>query len=335
MKKILLIGATGQLGNKVFEKLSAEGRCNIRVLVRADSNLELLKSNNPEVFTGDLTDKESIDKAVEGCDFIIATANSVAPRKKSDTFQAVDVQGYRDLIASAGKNKVEQFIYVSAAPFPTKYTHWVPLADSKAQTETYLKNSGVTYTIFQPDAFMDVYFAFMGSNVPVQNEPAHLVNRPWNFMQQFYKGVKDDVANGKIGIIGNGLAKHSFIAVDNVADFIVKAVDNPDLFNKTIPLGGPEALSGLEVKQVFEKVLNTELKVKRTPAFMMKMLGNVFSLFSTSASNIFKLNYLNAVTSTESNCLDLARKLSIHLVTAEEYLTQKLMDRQGSNDLSG
>lgn len=324
MKKILLVGATGQLGNKVLEKLATGGKYAIRVFIREDSNLELLKPFNPEIFTGDLTDRVSIDKAMAGCDIIIATANAVAPRKKTDTFQAVDLQGYRDLIDLAGKNKISQFIYVSAFPFPGKYALWAPLAWSKAQTEAYLKHSGVPYTIFQPDAFMDVYFAFMGSTAPVKNEAAHLVNRPWKFMQQFYKGVKDNVANGKIGIIGDGHAKHCYIALDNVADFIVKAADNPDLFNMVIPLGGPEALSGLEVKQIFEKVLNKELAIKRTPAFAMKLLGSMFSLFSTPVSNIFKLNYLNAVESTESNCQEWAGKLSIRLATVEEYLTQKL-----------
>ncbi len=62
----------------------------------------------------------------------------------------------------------------------------------------------------------------------------------------------------------------------------------------TIQFGGPEALSALEVKAIFEKVLNKSLKVKRTPAMMMKVMGNVFSLFNEGASNIFKLNYMAA-----------------------------------------
>lgn len=324
MKKVLLVGASGQLGSKVFEKLAKSNKHSIRIFVREDSKIEHLKPSKPEIFIGDLKDKKSIEKVVEGCDFIITTANSAAPRKKEDTFKAVDIQGFKDLIDAAGKNSVQQFIFTSAFfPAPEKYARWIPLAESKVKTETYLKKSGVPYTIFQPPSFMDIYFAFLGTAIPLRNEPAHLINRPWGFMQNFFKGVKDNVANGRIGIIGDGQAKHSYITVDNVADFIVKSLDEPELFNQTHPIGGPEALSALEVKAVFEKVLGKELKVKRTPAFMMKFMGNVFSLFNTSASNILKLNYLGAVESSEIDCKELAGKLSIDLTSAEDYLKLK------------
>ena len=327
MKKVLLIGATGQLGNNVLQKLATESRYYLRALVREGSMNSQLFPGNIEIVTGDLTQPKSLEKAVTGCEAIIATANAVAPRKKTDSFQKVDIQGYRDLIDLAAKHNCAQFIYMSVLPFTganKKYTTWWPLGYAKAQTEDYLKKSGVPYTIFQSDGFMDIYFAFMGSSAMVQNTPAHLVNRPWKFMQQFYNGIKDDVANGKIGIIGNGLVKHAYIAVDNVAEFIVKAVDNPGLLNKTIQLGGPEALSAIEVKQHFEKVLNRELRIKRTPAFLMKALGNLFSLFNPAIANIFKLNYLAATIGAEPDSRDLAEQLSVRLVTAEEFLRDKL-----------
>lgn len=327
MKKILLIGATGQLGNNILQKLAKDGRYSLRALVRDDSANRQLVPESIETVSGDLTQPKSLEKAVEGCDVIIATANAVVPRKKTDTFQKVDIQGYRDLIDVAAKCNCAQFIYVSAISFAgahEKYTTWSPLAHAKAQTEDYLKKSGVPYTIFQPDGFMDVYFAFMGSSAVVQNTPAHLVNRPWKFMQRFYNGIKDEVVNGKIGIIGDGLAKHGYIAVDNVAEFVVKAVDNAGLLNKTILLGGPEALSAMEVKQRFENVLGKPLKIKRTPAFLMKWLGNLAGPFSPAAANIFKLNYLVATVSNTPDSRDLADQLSIKLITAEEYLRSRL-----------
>jgi len=326
MKRILLIGATGLLGNNILRRLDGDGRFSLRALIRDVSANHQLIPESIETVTGDLTQPQSLEKAMEGCDVIIATANAVAPRKQSDTFRNVDIQGYRDLIDLAAKHKCAQFIYVSIIPFTgayAKYTTWSPLAHAKAQTEDYLKKSEVPYTIFQPDAFMDVYFAFMGSSAVVQNTPAHLANRPWKFLQQFYNGIKDDVANGKIGIIGDGLAKHAYIAVDNVAEFVVKAVDNPAMMNKTVQLGGPEALTAIEVKQRFENVLGSPLKIKRTPAFLMKALGNIAGLFSPAAANIFKLNYLAATISNMPDCRELAEQLSIKLVSAEEYLRAK------------
>lgn len=324
MKKVLLIGSTGQLGTKVFEKLTESGKYDTRILVREDSQYEHLKAAEPEIVFGDLSDKASIRKAVEGVDVIITTANAVAPRKKEDTFKSVDTEGYQDLISLAKEAGVKQFIYTSAYPFNDKLKHWIPLTDAKDKTENYLKGIGMNYTILQPDAFMDVYFAFMGSSLPVEGEIAPLVNRPWKFMQNFYNGVKDDIENGQIDMIGDGQARHSFIAIDNVADFLVKAIDHPDMINVTQMIGGPQALSGMEVKSIFEKVLNKPLKIKKTPAVMMKVMGNVFSLFNKPASNIFKLNYANATESSVFDTSELAEKLGVELISAEGFLNEKI-----------
>jgi uncharacterized protein YbjT (DUF2867 family) len=327
MKKILIVGATGQLGTAVFEKLAKSGQYDLRIFVRKDAKYDHLLDADPELAFGDLTDRASIESAVQGCDVIISTANAVVPRKKTDTFQSVDKQGYQDLIALARDAGVQQFIYTSVAPFRGKVAGWVPLAQAKEMTEMSLKKSGVNYTIFQPDTFMDFYFAAMGSTLPVKNEPAALVNRPWKFIQNFYNGVKNDIENGKINLIGSGNTRHSYICIDNVADFLVKSVDNPDMLNATYKIGGPESLSGLEVKTIFEKVLNKKLEVKKTPAIMMKIMGNVFSLFNEQASNIFKLNYAEATVPSVVNCQVLADELGIRLISAEEYLRQKAEDR--------
>lgn len=321
MKKILLVGATGQLGTSCHEKLAVSGKYSIRNFVREDSKYAHLQSGNPELFFGDLAENESIERAVKGCDIIITTANTAAPRKKSDTFKTIDLDGNKRLIDAAKKYKIQQFIFTSVYPF--QLSHWSPLGKSKSMTEDYLKESGIDYTILQLDAIMDVYFAFMGSTLPLKDEIAATVNRPWGFMQKFYNGVKNDVENGKISIIGDGKSRHSYITVDNAADFLVKSIDNPDMINASYQIGGPEALSSLDVKSIFERVLEKELKIKRTPAGMMKIMGNVFSLFNKPASNIFKLNYINAIESSVFDTKELAEKLSITLTTAEEYLSRK------------
>ena len=217
MQKVLLIGATGQLGTAVFQKLAQSGQYDIRILIREDSQYEHLMSAEPEIVFGDLKDGKSVHEAVEGSEIIITTANSAAPRKKEDTFYDVDIMGYQTLIDAAKIFGVKQFIYTSINPGDPKWNKKIPLVRSKVETEAYLKNSGVPHTIFQPSCYMDIYFAFLGTTIPAQNEVAPLVNRPFKFMQNFYNGVKDNMDNGKIGIIGSGLAKHSYITIDNVA----------------------------------------------------------------------------------------------------------------------
>jgi uncharacterized protein YbjT (DUF2867 family) len=323
MKKILLLGASGQLGSAIYQKLASQNMYDLRLLVREDSNYIHLKPSNPEIIYGDLTDKQSLANAVDGCKVVICTANAAAPRKKTDKFYSVDVQGYRDLIDTCRSQGVEQFIYTSIVSFGDKLDSWVPLSKAKTATEAYLKVSGLNYTIFKPCAFMDVYFTFMGTDMLVKNEPTALVNRPWSFMQKFYSSVKDDIHNGRIGINGRGNVRHSFITIDNVADFIVRSIGHADFINGTFPIGGPEALTTYDVKGIFESVLNKPLTVKKTPAFMLRTLGNLMSPFNSHASNIFKLNYVNATKEAVVDCTNIAGKLNIRLISAEEYIKSK------------
>lgn len=323
MKKILIIGATGQLGTSVFTKLAHLNRYSLRILVREDSKYEHLQACAPEIVFGDLTDRASLQPAVRGSDVVITTANTMAPRKKSDTLRSVDIHGYRNLIDLAKENPVQQFIYTSAY-FRPEWGRGNAFVAAKAATEDYLRASGLIYTIFQPDAFMDIHFAFMGTTIPLTNEVAPTVNRHYPFMQNFYNSVKDDVAKGKIGIVGNGRAKHSYIAIDNVADFLVGSIGNQDLYNQTLPVGGPEALSPLDIRSIFERVLHKPLQVKKTPALVMKIMGKILAPFNPPAASLLDLNYRSAYQNSIIDTAPLARQLGIRLIPAEEYLRSKL-----------
>lgn len=324
MKKILLIGASGQLGTRIFRKLTEAGYTHIRILVREDSRYQHLLSANPEVFVGDLRDTESLKPALLGVDTVITTANSAAPRKKEDSFKSVDTRGMTKLVDEAKKAGVGHFVFTSIKPLSAATDKWLPLPKAKRIVEQHLIYSGLNYTILQPDAFMDVYFMFLGTEIPTLGDEAPLIGRDYKFMQTFFKGIKDDIARGKIGVIGDGKVRHSYITVENVADFTIKALEEPSMINQKIPLGGPEALSTLEVKAIFEKVLGKELKVKHTPALLMKIMGNLLAPFNTNASNIMKLNYIAATEESIIDSSDLAKKLGIRLTTAEEFLRQKL-----------
>ena len=61
-----------------------------------------------------------------------------------------------------------------------------------------------------------------------------------------------DYPNAKATIYGEGKNKISWIAIKDVASFAVASLDNPAAKNRIIELGGPEALSPLEVVNIFE-----------------------------------------------------------------------------------
>ena len=66
-----------------------------------------------EKVIGDLCNPGSPSAACDGLDYVIATANSAVPRKASDKLDAIEGQGYRDLIDAALHYGVRQFLFTS------------------------------------------------------------------------------------------------------------------------------------------------------------------------------------------------------------------------------
>ena len=74
-----------------------------------------------------------------------------------------------------------------------------------------------------------------------------------------------DAANATARIYGSGQNKISWISYFDVARFAAASVDNPAARICVIKLGGPEALSPLEVVQIFEETSGRKFTITHVP----------------------------------------------------------------------
>jgi uncharacterized protein YbjT (DUF2867 family) len=323
---ILIVGATGQLGFTMCQKLSESATTHTIIAThRKSSDPNVLKKlRDIKTRTLDLASPETFSPALREIDVVISTANTATPTQKSDSFKVVDEQGTLRLVDAAKAAGVKQFIYISALPF-AQGDDTVPLSRAKRLVESHLKKSGLTYTIIQPTAFMEVYFPFFGSTVPLRGAAVNTVSRPFKFSNDFFAGIKNDIEQkGTFNVIGKGDRKNAFISIDNVADFCVAAIENPKAINRIIEVGGPEGLTALEVKGIFEKLYKKPLKVKSTPPFIIKLMSKILPLFSIAAGNIMALNY--AVANNDAvipHMQKTASDFGVDLISAEEFLSKK------------
>ncbi len=232
----LIVGATGSLGSEICRRLAGQGE-SIKALVRETSDPEKvaqLKSLGAELVRGDLKDPLSLKTACRDVSAIISTASSTLSRQKGDSIQSVDQQGQWDLVDAAEAAGVKHFVLIS---FPNIDIDF-PLQKAKRAVEDRLRQSQMTHTILQPTFFMEVWLS-----------PA----------------LGFDPANAKAQIYGDGHNKISWISFYDVARFAVAALDNPRARNATVKLGGPEALSPLEVVRVVEQSLGKPVVVQHVP----------------------------------------------------------------------
>src|SRR2546426_8668333 len=74
-----------------------------------------------------------------------------------------------------------------------------------------------------------------------------------------------DAPNAKAQIYGGGQNQISWISFQDVAQFAVAALDNDQARNAVIELGGPEALSPLDVVRLAEQVTRQRFAVQHVP----------------------------------------------------------------------
>lgn len=232
---ILMVGATGSVGGMIVQQLLMHGK-SVRMLVRPNSEYQYLVALGAQPVSGDLKDRASLHRACKGITTIITTANS-AQRGGEDNVQNVDLKGNRDLIDAAKAAGVKHFIFVSVQGADPNSP--VPFIQAKVSTENHLRESGMNYTILRPNIFMGVWFGVIIGLALQNGQP--------------------------ITLVGSGEKKHTFIAEPDVAAFAVAAVDNPAAINRTLTLGGPEAISWNDIFAAAGRVLGRELGVRRIP----------------------------------------------------------------------
>lgn len=113
MDRVLVTGGTGFIGSHIVGRLCEEN-FSVRVLARPASPLDCLKSLAVEIVTGDLTNKDSLEHAVQGCQvvFHVAADYRLWAAHPEELYRN-NVDGTTNLLAAAFGHGVERFIYTS------------------------------------------------------------------------------------------------------------------------------------------------------------------------------------------------------------------------------
>jgi NADH dehydrogenase len=232
----LVVGASGLLGSEICRILLKSGKP-ARALVRKTTDAikqEKLKSAGASLAYGDLKDSSTLAEACRGVSTVISTASSTFSRQPGDSIETVDSQGQISLVEAAKAAGVRQFIFISFPPVAEDFA----LQRAKRAVEKRLVESGLAYTILQPTCFTEVWLS-----------PA----------------VGFDPASARAQIYGSGKNKISWISFLDVARFAEASVENPEARNAVVRLGGPEALSPLEVVRLFEELSGRAFTVTHVP----------------------------------------------------------------------
>jgi uncharacterized protein YbjT (DUF2867 family) len=229
---ILVVGASGNLGGSIARALLAEGE-KVRMLVRPGSSYRELVDGGAEPVTGDLKEPASLQAACAWVDAVVTTANAIG-RGGEDTIESVDLHGNQHLIEAAEAEGVRRFVLTSVLGASTDSP--VPLIRAKAEAEQRLMESAITWTILQPNLFMDTWLPMAVGGPALAGQPVTLV--------------------------GEGRRRHSMVAMRDVVSYAVAALERDEANNQRLVIGGPDAISWRDAVAAFEHQLGREIPVR-------------------------------------------------------------------------
>jgi nucleoside-diphosphate-sugar epimerase len=114
MKKVFITGGTGFIGTHLVKRLLDDGH-SVRMLVRKASaeTLREYADRGIEPVFGDVGNTDAIRKAMKDVDVVFHLAGIVSDWGRQDVFNAVNVDGTRNMCDAALERNVKLFIYFS------------------------------------------------------------------------------------------------------------------------------------------------------------------------------------------------------------------------------
>ena len=111
--KVLVTGATGFIGGNLARLLLRRGY-RVRALVRPGSNTLTIQDTGIEKVEGDILDRGSVDRAVQGCQAVFHCAAAYtfwSPR--AELIYQTNVEGTKKVLDAAGEAGVSKVVYTS------------------------------------------------------------------------------------------------------------------------------------------------------------------------------------------------------------------------------
>lgn len=153
---ILVTGATGHLGtatiNQLLKKVPAT---QVAALARSEEKAAGLKARGVDVRIGDFNDTASLNAAMQGITKVLLIS-TVSEQRLQEHINVVD---------AAKRAGVKHILYTGIAMKDINTSAIKALMNSHFETEDYIKQSGLTYTLLRNSLYADVLPMFVGEAV--------------------------------------------------------------------------------------------------------------------------------------------------------------------------
>ena len=291
----------------VFNASSRQGLAQVRQLLKAGHRPRAVTRQagifatpafaGVEVIAADFTDPASLDRAVAGADVIFFQPPllDIPDRLRSHA---------RNVGEAAKRAGIKRFIHNSTmwSPDPADYPCGQMTYDTMRELEAILEGLGLPLVIFRPTLFMDNWQTSYAKPVLIKE---HLYRYPHQPTMRF-----------------------SPISLDDVAKFMVAALDRDDLIGGRFRIAGPEILGPEDIRSALSEAMGVNIRYEYMPpadfaAFtwdrFVHKIGAPRDLYIAAFNDFYTFNNDSLLKPFEVDMKPLLQKIPVQLETFRSW----------------
>lgn len=238
--RVLVVGGTGMLGRPVVRRLHGDGY-EVRVLTRNVEGARGVLGDGPNYVDGDVEDRPSLERAVEGCQAVHISLKAGPARGEPER---IEHRGTARLAEAAARVGVERITYLSGCFVEPEHAAVSEAEAAKLAAERAIERSGVPHTIFKPTYFMETLRLHVqgpfGMVLGRQPHPLHMV------------------------------------AADDYGAMVSRSLSVPESASQRLYVFGPEALTIGDALRVYCRIVEEGKRVLTAPLPVMRALNRTF-----------------------------------------------------------
>ncbi len=290
--RILVVGATGQLGGVAARRLLETGH-RVRALGRNPEKLAALQALGAEIAAGDLLDAAFVSKSCAEVDQVLTTANNAMGAGEASP-NRVDLRAYEHICHAVREHRVSRIVHVSGQDMGGAASP-VDFFRIKHRVDALIRDCGVPWVLLAPTVFMETWIETLIGGAIRQGKPVML--------------------------FGDGTARANFIAVDDVAEFALRILDDRSVQNEFVAVGGPTTCSFADATSVIERRLGVTAKRRHMPTGLLRAGSLALRPFSEMGARLMAMGYFTAkMTNAFTNWQPAAARFAVQPITVEQFV---------------
>lgn len=263
--KILVTGASGFVGNALLLSLLKNGSYQIITLLRhyntafASNILQVIGGDSDQFFSAAIPENIDVIIHLAGRAHILNDQSN----NQLDDFRKVNVEGTLQLAKQALEKKVKRFIFISSIGVNGAVTFDQPFSEQSMPKP----HADYAVSKFEAEEALKVLFSGSETELVVIRPPlVYAAHAPGNFARL----LKLVATNLPLPFAGTN-NKRSFVALENLVDFIQTCIEHPNAANQTFLVADQTPISTRELVQYLKQGMGKPARFIYIPQPLMKL----------------------------------------------------------------